>query len=181
MGYIREKILKDKSVRFQAEIRLKGYRTITAIFNRKNDAKKWIQKVETEIRCCRNQLYSEAKRHTLKEARLELERLKKEKEKLKLTISKEIDAAWRDMQLASKEVVQNREVEELERLKLEEEEKFFNRGKSDSKTIIDFQDDLINAEIEHIRALVGYVKSVESFYKYQNSLMEYAGLEKVVE
>lgn len=120
-------------------------------------------------------------RHTLKEARLELERLKKEKEKLKLTISKEIDAAWRDMQLASKEVVQNREVEELERLKLEEEEKFFNRGKSDSKTIIDFQDDLINAEIEHIRALVGYVKSVESFYKYQNSLMEYAGLEKVVE
>ncbi|NGX37633.1 MAG: putative prophage phiRv2 integrase [Chlamydiae bacterium] len=68
MGYIRQRNIKDGSTRFQAEIRLKGHKTLTATFNRKTDAKQWIQKVETEIRCGRHQLYSESQRHTLKEA-----------------------------------------------------------------------------------------------------------------
>lgn len=67
MGYIRQRELKKGGVRFQAEIRLKGHRTLTAMFDRKTDAKNWIQKVESEIRCGRYQLYSESKRHTFKE------------------------------------------------------------------------------------------------------------------
>ena len=38
------------------------------MFDRKTDAKTWIQKVEADIRCGRHQLYSEGKRHTFKEA-----------------------------------------------------------------------------------------------------------------
>jgi len=68
MGYIRQRDIKDGSTRYQAEVRLKGHKTLTATFNRKTDAKQWIQKVETDIRCGRHQLYSESKRHTLKEA-----------------------------------------------------------------------------------------------------------------
>ncbi|NGX26160.1 MAG: Tyrosine recombinase XerC [Chlamydiae bacterium] len=68
MGYIRQRNIKDGTTRFQAEIRLKGHKTITATFNRKTDAKNWIQKVESEIRCGRHQLYSDSKRRTLKEA-----------------------------------------------------------------------------------------------------------------
>jgi len=68
MGYIRQRNIKDGTTRFQAEVRLKGHKTLTATFNRKTDAKQWIQKVETDIRCGRHQLYSESKRHTLKEA-----------------------------------------------------------------------------------------------------------------
>jgi integrase len=67
MGYIRQRELKKGSVRFQAEIRLKGHRTLTAMFDRKTDAKNWIQKVESEIRCGRHQIYSEGKRNTFKE------------------------------------------------------------------------------------------------------------------
>jgi len=68
MGYIRQRNIKDGTTRYQAEIRLKGHNTLTATFNRKTDAKQWIQKVETEIRCGRHQLSSESKRHTFKEA-----------------------------------------------------------------------------------------------------------------
>lgn len=67
MGHIRERELKDGGVRFQAEIRLKGHPTLTASFDRKSDAKHWIQKTESDIRCGRHQLYSQGKRYTFKE------------------------------------------------------------------------------------------------------------------
>lgn len=68
MGHIRERAIKSGGVRYQAEIRLKGHPTLTAVFDRKTDAKTWIQKVEADIRCGRHQLYSEGKKHTFKEA-----------------------------------------------------------------------------------------------------------------
>ncbi|HLD74808.1 MAG TPA: hypothetical protein VJB34_07915 [Bdellovibrionota bacterium] len=68
MGHIRERNLKDGGIRYQAEVRMKGHRTHTATFDRKTDAKRWIQKTESDIRCGRHQLYIEAKRHTFKEA-----------------------------------------------------------------------------------------------------------------
>ena len=77
MGFIRERKLKNGSTRFQAEIRLKGIsKSVTAVFDRKTDAKTWIQKVEADIRCGRQQLYSEGRRHTFAEA---VERYRKER------------------------------------------------------------------------------------------------------
>lgn len=68
MGHIRQRPLKDGTVRYQAEVRLKGYPTLHAMFDRRTDAKAWIQKTEADIRCGRHQLYAEAKRHTFEEA-----------------------------------------------------------------------------------------------------------------
>lgn len=68
MGHIRERDLKNGGVRYQAEVRLKGHPTLTAMFDRKTDAKNWIQKVEADIRCGRQQLYSAGKKHTFNEA-----------------------------------------------------------------------------------------------------------------
>lgn len=68
MGHIRQRALQGGGSRYQAEVRLKGHPTLTAMFDRKSDAKAWIQKVEADIRCGRHQLYSEAKRHTFEEA-----------------------------------------------------------------------------------------------------------------
>lgn len=69
MGYIRERKLKNGSTRFQAEIRLKGIsKSVTAVFDRKTDAKAWIQKIEADIRCGRQQAYSSGKKRTFKEA-----------------------------------------------------------------------------------------------------------------
>ena len=68
MGHIRERKLKSGGVRYQAEVRLKGHPTLAAMFDRKTDAKAWIQKTEADIRCGRHQLYSEGKRHIFEEA-----------------------------------------------------------------------------------------------------------------
>lgn len=69
MAFIRERKLKNGSTRFQAKIRLKGIsKSVTAVFDRKTDAKAWIQKVEADIRCGRQQLYSEERRHIIAEA-----------------------------------------------------------------------------------------------------------------
>ncbi len=46
MGHIRQRALKDGGMRYQAEVRLKGHPTLTAVFDRRTDAKTWIQKVE---------------------------------------------------------------------------------------------------------------------------------------
>ena len=51
MGYIRETNLKKGGVRYQAEVRLKGMpKALTAVFDRKNDAKAWISKAEIVIK-----------------------------------------------------------------------------------------------------------------------------------
>lgn len=69
MGYIRETELKKGGVRYQAEVRLKGMpKALTAVFDRKNDAKAWISKTEADIRCGRHHLYSDGKRRTFSEA-----------------------------------------------------------------------------------------------------------------
>jgi hypothetical protein len=68
MGFIRERKLKDGHIRYQAEIRLKGHPMLTAGFDRKSDAKTWIQKTEADIRCGRHQLYSEGKKHIFADA-----------------------------------------------------------------------------------------------------------------
>ena len=68
MGHIRERNLKNGEMRYQAEIRLKGHPRLTAMFDRKTDAKNWIHKTEADIRCGRQQLYSIGKKHTFNEA-----------------------------------------------------------------------------------------------------------------
>jgi len=39
MGHIRSRKLKNGGFRYQAEVRLKGYPTLTAMFDRSSDAK----------------------------------------------------------------------------------------------------------------------------------------------
>ena len=68
MGSIRERNLKEGGTRYQCEIRMKGHPMLSATFYRKSDARAWIQKTETEIRCGRYQLHSGSNRHTFKEA-----------------------------------------------------------------------------------------------------------------
>ena len=68
MGHIRPRPIKGGGFRFQAEVRLKGHPTLSAMFNRRTDAKIWIRKTEADIRCGRQGLYQEARRHIFAEA-----------------------------------------------------------------------------------------------------------------
>ena len=80
MGYIKEKDLSNGSKRFYAEVQLKGFPRLTATFDRKTDAKLWIQKTESEMRCGRNQLIAESRKYVFKHAveRCSKEHLKKQ-------------------------------------------------------------------------------------------------------
>lgn len=65
MARIKERLAKDGTKRFTAEVRLKGYPPQSATFKRLTDAKKWIQDTESAIREGRHFKTAEAKKHTV--------------------------------------------------------------------------------------------------------------------
>ena len=65
MASLEERKSKDGKITYRVKIRLKGYPTQTATFERKTDAKKWVQQTESAIREGRHFRTVEAKRHTL--------------------------------------------------------------------------------------------------------------------
>ena len=94
MGYIRERSLTDGSKRFYAEVQLKGGGPrLTATFNRKSDAKLWIQKTETEMRCGKNQLIAESRKYVFKDA---VQRYSKEQ---KVSVVKRGHLQWWEKEL----------------------------------------------------------------------------------
>ena len=64
MATITERLAKDGTKRYRAEVRLKNFKAQTATFKRKTDATKWIQNIESAIREGRHFKTSEAKKHT---------------------------------------------------------------------------------------------------------------------
>lgn len=67
MATIRERKTGNGEVRYQAQVRLKGFPPQNATFNRKTDAKRWIQQTEASIREGRHFKTTEAKKRTLGE------------------------------------------------------------------------------------------------------------------
>ena len=65
MAYIQRRSTKDGQPRYRVQVRLRGHPVQTATFERKTDAKRWAQQVESAIREGRHFKTSEAKRHTL--------------------------------------------------------------------------------------------------------------------
>lgn len=115
------------------------------------------------------------KRAHYAQAVIDLKNAKLALRQTRLDVERAVDEAYRDLLLAEERVMQTRQIENLQRNKLLEEEKNFNRGRSSSKTIIDYQEDVIEAEIDAIRSLVGYQKAVDDFYRATNELLERTG------
>lgn len=65
MANIQERTSKSGKTTYKVVVRLKGYPTQTATFERKTDAKKWASQTETAIREGRHFKTTEAKKHTL--------------------------------------------------------------------------------------------------------------------
>lgn len=68
MGTITPHTAQDGSVSYKVEIRLKGYPRQTRTFQRKTDAKKWEQKIESDMRTDRFDDTRQSRKHTLSEA-----------------------------------------------------------------------------------------------------------------
>lgn len=67
MAVIQERKTSDGKIKFRVLVRLKGYPTQSATFDRKTDAKKWAQQTEAAIRERRHFKTAEAKKHTFGE------------------------------------------------------------------------------------------------------------------
>lgn len=67
MGTIRERKTSDGGVSYQAQVRLKGFPPENATFDRKTDAKKWVQSTEAAIKEGRHFKTTESKKRTLGE------------------------------------------------------------------------------------------------------------------
>jgi len=65
MAYIEERKDLKGNKRYRAQIRIKGHDTVSATFDRKTDAKHWIQETEPDIRNGKYFKTSEAKKHTV--------------------------------------------------------------------------------------------------------------------
>ncbi len=50
MAYIQRRSTKDGQPRYRVQVRLRGHPVQTATFERKTDAKRWAQQVESAIR-----------------------------------------------------------------------------------------------------------------------------------
>lgn len=68
MANIEKRTMHDGSSAYRVKVRLKGYPSQTATFERLTDAKKWAQHTETAIREGRYFKTTESKKHTLDEA-----------------------------------------------------------------------------------------------------------------
>jgi integrase len=67
MANIEKRVSKDGKTSYRVKIRLKGFPSQSATFERLTDAKKWTQQIESAIREGRHFKTTEAKRHTLAE------------------------------------------------------------------------------------------------------------------
>lgn len=67
MANIQERVAKDGKTTYRVQVRLRGYPSQTATFNRKTDARRWAQQIETAIREGRHFKTAEAKKRTLSE------------------------------------------------------------------------------------------------------------------
>lgn len=67
MANIEKRVAQDGKISFRVKVRLKGFPTQTASFQRLTDARKWAQKTEASLREGRHFKTTEAKRHTLAE------------------------------------------------------------------------------------------------------------------
>ena len=65
MANIEKRVSNDGKTSYRVKIRLKGYPSQSATFERITDAKKWTQQTESAIREGRHFKTTEAKRHTL--------------------------------------------------------------------------------------------------------------------
>lgn len=68
MAYIEERKDKSGNTRYRVLIRVKGFPPQSKTFQRKTDAKIWVQQIETEMRQGRFIKTPESRKHTLKEA-----------------------------------------------------------------------------------------------------------------
>ena len=92
-------------------------------------------------------------------------------QRIERIIFTEVDERVRAVKVNWERAGQQFKVEDLQKLKLKEEEKKFKYGRSNSDTIIRFQEDLLRAEVAAVQSLADYRKSLVDLERAQNILL----------
>ncbi|MCH7504325.1 TolC family protein [PVC group bacterium] len=103
---------------------------------------------------------------------LEKARLILEFRQLEKDIAFEVDDVVRAVLTNSAQAGKRIRIEELESKKLEEEDRNYRLGRSNSNIIIDYQDDLIEARLAKIEALIDLEKSLVNLDRSRNILFD---------
>lgn len=118
-----------------------------------------------------------------RKARSEYERTSLEKartlvdiQRLERVIVTDVDERVRAVKVNRERAGQQLRIKDLQKLKLKGEEKKFKYGRSNSDTLIRFQEDLLQAEIAEIESLVDYRKSLVDLELTQNTLLSKWGI-----
>ncbi len=92
-------------------------------------------------------------------------------QQLEMEIIRDVDRDYRLFRLAINAVRETQRAEVLHAKKLEQVEQKFQFGRSTSQTLIDYQEDLIDAQARSIRALVAHERSYIQLQQTQNILL----------
>ncbi len=107
----------------------------------------------------------DAAKHEKAKALLELKKTEK-------TIVKEIDESVRQVNLAKSTVERMIKIEKIQRDKLRAEEKQFSLGRSNSDTIVRFQEDFIRARLAALRAIEDYREALVDLYLAEDTYLK---------
>jgi len=88
------------------------------------------------------------------------------------TIITEVGNAYGDLEALAVSIEYSKIAVELNKKKLEEEEKRFVHGRSSTKQIIDYQRDLLQAELEHTQYLLRYNSSKVVLERFVNNTLK---------
>lgn len=94
-----------------------------------------------------------------------------EVKKIESKIEDELARAIRQMKVGRENALKTRSVRKYQALKLKEEERKFSQGRSRSETVINYEDDLLNAQLAETAALVDYEKSLIGLLFKKNTLL----------
>lgn len=118
-----------------------------------------------------------------RKGRSEYDKAKHQKAKALLNLKKveksivtEVDDKVRRVNVYRERAEKLERIKELQKNKLEEEQRQFERGRSDSDQIIRFQEDLLNAKIRVSNALKDYKYSLIDLYLTQDIYLKMKGL-----
>ena len=110
-------------------------------------------------------------RAALMQALLQREQVRVQRDMLELEIERLSRAAVRQVETARRLIPATRRALEAQRKKLELELARFQRGQSDTRTILDYEDDRDLAERDHVRAVGSYQRALVALDQVRGTLL----------
>jgi HAE1 family hydrophobic/amphiphilic exporter-1 len=113
-----------------------------------------------------------AERSELRQARLEVERVLNEQENTARAIGWDVRRLWRDLDTARERVAATRKASGLQKRKLALEYREFEQGRSTTRTIVEYQDDLAFSELSAVLAEARYHEAWVRFELARGTLLD---------